>query len=132
MKNPKLPSERSFGLLFLSVAAGLGLFGLYREWAAYVVVAFFLACLALGLATVFFPHVLAPLNKAWFHFGRMLAKIVNPIVLGILFYGLLAPVALISRMLGRDELKLKRRQAQSYWVDRDPPGPGADSFKNQF
>ena len=132
LKNSKLPSERSFGLLSLSVSLGFGLFGLYKEWAAYSVIAFFSGSLILGFATLFFPGVLVPFNKAWFFLGQALGKVVSPIVLGVIYFGLLTPVAVIGRIFGRDELKIKPRPQVSYWVKRDPPGPTASSFKNQF
>jgi len=132
LADSKTPSERSFGLLFMVLTAVLGVYGLYKGWATQVVGAFFLASLALGLATVFFSWILAPFNKAWFWLGQALGKVVSPIVLGILFYGLITPIALIVRAFGRDEMKLKPRQVESYWVERNPPGPSASSFKNQF
>lgn len=129
---PKLPSERSFGFMFVIIFAGVGLYGLFKGWGSTTVSAFIGACLILAVVSVFVPRVLAPFNRAWFHLGQLLGKIVSPIVLGIIFYGLLTPVALISRIIKRDELKLKPRSVSSYWIERDPPGPACDSFKNQF
>jgi len=76
--------------------------------------------------------LLTPLNKAWMKLGDLLGKVISPIVLGIIFFVLLAPVALVTRLLGRDELRLKMSNSSSYWIDRTPPGPAGDSFKNQF
>ena len=61
-----------------------------------------------------------------------MGKVVSPIVLGLIFFGMLTPVGIIGRLLGRDELRLKKAPVTSYWIDRDPPGPAPDSFKNQF
>ena len=127
-----LPSERSFGLLFTAVFAGMGVYGLYKGWILGAIVAWFIISLVVALVTVLAPRTLAPFNRAWFHLGQLLGKIVSPIVLGIIFYGLLTPVALIARAFGRDELKLRPRAVSSYWVERNPPGPASDSFKNQF
>ena len=128
----KLPSNRSFGVLFVAVFAGLGAYGIYKGWASEQIVACLVTSLTLALAAAFAPHILAPLNRVWFHLGQFVGKFVSPIVLGIIFFGILSPVAVIARILGRDELKLKRRPVSSYWVDRNPPGPVRDSFKNQF
>ena len=78
------------------------------------------------------PRLLAPFNLAWFKLGLLMGKVVSPIVLGIIFFVLLTPVAVIGRLFGRDELRLKRKAVQSYWIERVPPGPDGDSFKNQF
>ena len=127
-----LPSERSFGFLFVVVFAGLAGYGFYKHWNdQYLALAIGTSILLLFL-TFFAPKVLAPFNKAWHHLGLLLGKIISPIVLGVIFFGLLLPIALITRLFGRDELRLKRRTITSYWRDRLPPGPASDSFKNQF
>ena len=62
----------------------------------------------------------------------MLGKVVSPIVLGILFFIVITPVAIGMRLFGRDALLMKKRAVCSYWIDRDPPGPKPESFKDQF
>ncbi|WP_306258451.1 SxtJ family membrane protein [Pararhizobium sp. IMCC21322] len=125
------PSDQKFGLFFAVIFA---LSGLYFFWLA----ASYLALVLLGLAAVFIllsfvkPGVLAPLNKGWMFIGYVLGRIVSPIVMGIIFFGLITPVSLFRFITGRDELRLKFGPSQSYWLVRDPPGPDAGSFKNQF
>lgn len=87
--------------------------------------------LAAGLAAVA-PGVLAPLNRAWFRLGGLMAAIVNPIVLGFIFFGLLTPVALVGRLFGRDELGLSRQARDSYWISHLPAPFDLESFKRQF
>lgn len=96
-------------------------------WISILVVAVFFGLLALVA-----PRVLRPLNKAWFHLGRAMGAVVSPIVLGTIFFGILAPVSLVTRLFGRDVLRLKRHASPSYWIDRAPPDLARDSFKNQF
>ncbi len=129
---PKLPSERSFGFLFTVVFAGLGAYYFYKGWAQSACVTWLAASLAVGLVTLCAPRMLAPFNKAWFLLGQLLGKIVSPVVLGIIFFCLLTPIAVITRLFGRDVLRLKRQAVSSFWVERIPPGPASDSFKNQF
>jgi hypothetical protein len=127
-----LPSERSFGILFILFFGGLGVYANYKNWQNIFVVALFSISLLLLPITFLLPKVLAPFNKAWYWLGQIMGKLVSPIVLGIIFFLLITPVALIGRIMGRDELKLKKRQVNSYWIERQPVGPTADSFKNQF
>ena len=72
------------------------------------------------------------LNKAWFMLGLALGKLVSPIVLGVIFFGLITPIGLIARLMDRDELKLKRPKKSSYWSEPIGSNSDADSFKNQF
>jgi hypothetical protein len=53
-------------------------------------------------------------------------------VLGAIFFLLLSPIAILMRIFGRDELKIKKRDVSSYWVERQPHGPSPESFKEQF
>jgi hypothetical protein len=127
-----LPSDRSFGLLFIIVFCVLGSYALYKNWHQFAALTFFVISVVLIPISFFLPGILRPFNEAWFWLGQTLGKIINPIVLGIIFFLLLTPIALIGKALGRDELKLKKRKVHSYWVERSPVGPTPESFKNQF
>jgi predicted membrane metal-binding protein len=124
-------SDRSFGFVFSVVFAIVALWPLLtgggpRWWAVAVAAAF----AAVALAA---PHVLAPLNRLWMKFGLLLGRIVSPIALGILFYGVFTPIGLLLRWTGKDPLKLAREpHAPTYWTRREPPGPPPDSMDRQF
>jgi hypothetical protein len=88
---------------------------------------------AFAILALLWPALLAPLNKLWLKLGLLLFKVVNPIVLGLLFYVIVAPIGLLMRALSKDPLRLRREpEALSYWIVRSPPGPEPDSMKNQF
>ena len=129
-----LPSERSFGLLFSAVFALLAGYGWwFKGWSLVIVLVLVAVAVAFVLLGFVAPKVLRPLNWLWFQLGQLLGKIVSPVVLGAIFFLILTPVSLVSRLFGRDELRLKRKASQtSYWLDRAPPGPKPESFKNQF
>ena len=128
---PKSGSERSFGIVFAVVFTIIGLWplwdgGPFRLWALAGAGIF----LAAGL---FFPALLRPFNRLWFNFGMALHNIVNPLVMGLLFYLTVTPIALIMRVTGKDPLNRKfDPQAKSYWIVRDPAGPAPDTMRRQF
>jgi hypothetical protein len=73
------------------------------------------------------------LNRLWLKFGLLLYKVMNPLVLGLLFFVTITPIGLVMRAFGKDFLRMKMdRSAKSYWIDRAPPGPPPQSMKNQF
>ena len=82
--------------------------------------------------TFFAPVFLTPFNKAWYQLGLFLGKVVSPIVLGVIFFIVITPVAIVMKLAGRDALKLRKQNISSYWIDRKPPGPEPESFKEQF
>lgn len=112
--------------------AGLSGYALYAGWAAHAAPAWGISAAATGLVTLIAPRLLAPFNKAWFKLGELLGRIVNPLVMGVIFFGLITPVSWFGRLRGRDELRLRRKDRPSHWIDRAPPGPDGDSFKNQY
>jgi predicted membrane metal-binding protein len=132
-------SERSFGLVFAAVFGLIGVWpavhlgwspqfepGLVRIWSLAIAGLF----LAAGLLT---PALLAPLNRLWFMFGMLLSRVMTPLVMGVVFVLTVIPTALVMRLRGRDLLRLKiDRQAKSYWILREPPGPAGDTMRNQY
>ncbi len=124
-------SDRSFGIVFAVVFTLIALFpllhgGSIRLWALPVAAVF------AGVALVW-PSLLAPLNRVWFRFGLLLHKVVNPLILGLMFFAVITPVAAITRMFGGKLLSLGYDKSQpSYWHRRSPPGPEPGSVRNQF
>ncbi len=124
-------SDRAFGVVFavvFLVIAGWPLFfgGTLRWWAIAASAVF-------ALIAMLKPALLAGLNRQWMKLGVLLGKVVSPIALGLLFYGVITPIGAVLRLAGKDPLRLKfDRGADSYWIRREPPGPPPDSMTNQF
>ena len=124
-------SDRAFGLVFCGVFVVVALWPLmsarpFRTWALCVAAAFLLASLLR-------PSLLAPLNRLWLGLGLLLQRITNPIVLGVLFFGTVLPIGLLMRLAGKNPLRLGfDRDAQSYWIPRQPPGPAPDTMPRLF
>ena len=124
--------ERRFGIV-LTVA--LGVFGVSETLkGADRLVSILLFCSsALAIAvTIGYPRALRPLNEGWQRLGRLLGLVVSPIVLSVIFFALVTPLAVILRLIGRDELILRRRPTSSYWIERNPRSLPGDSFKQPF
>src|SRR6266851_4885525 len=78
-------SERSFGIV---TAVALALLTLLNWWHNGHIWHWMGGIAALFLAAAYlFPTFLKPLNWVWFKFGMLLHAVVNPIVMGLLFYG---------------------------------------------
>lgn len=90
--------------------------------------------LAIGFLAVGFikPSLLCFPLKLWMRLGDLMGKFVSPLVLGMIFFCIITPVAIVIRILGRDELRLKRIHASSLWVERDPKRQPSKSFNTQF
>jgi len=93
-----------------------------------------------GAGAVFFlivalvaPRIADPARRAWMALGHRLSLVINPVVLGIVYVGVLTPIALMRRLLGHDAAMHGRYDpsAASYWITRGE-ARGADSLKEQF
>ena len=128
--NPKLPSNKKFGYFFsvIFLIASTYFFYSKNQFLGY-----FLIILALLFIIAAFVNAkfLTPLNKLWMGFGLLLGKIISPIVLGILFFGLFTSYAIIMRLIGRDQLHLKIKNIKSHWIIRSSSN-GKTNFKEQF
>ena len=126
----ELPSNKKFGFFFtlvFAIATGYFYTNASFTWAyvfASTLVVFF-------IVTVVKAEFLLPLNKLWMRFGLLLGMVFSPIVLGIIFFGLFTPIALIMRLSGRDELSLKFSKKPSHWILRSETIK-SESFKQQF
>jgi len=78
------------------------------------------------------PDLLLPLNKLWMRFGLLIGRIVSPIVLGVIYFGLFMPISFIMRLIGRDELRLRVNNDGTNWISRENSSIKSTAFKNQF
>lgn len=129
-----MPSNLKFGLSFAGIFAVIAT---YTAWKGSPHLPWVMALLAVifGLLALIAPNLLSWPNRLWFKLGEVLGKVVSPIVLGLLFFVLITPVALVMRLSGRDALRLRRLRRQdkaSYWITRDPLGPSPNSYKQQY
>ncbi len=127
----KVGSERGFGVVFAVVFGVIALWPLLngepiRNWAAAVGAVFLLLALA-------YPPSLRPLNLLWFRLGMVMYKVVNPVVMALLYFTTVVPTGVLMRLFGKDPMNLKfDPAAKSYWITREPAGPEPETMKNQF
>jgi len=79
------------------------------------------------------PARLSALNRLWLRMGATIAKATSPIILVLLFFAVVTPIALVMRILGKRPLSLTpNRTAATYWIERRPRGGKASSMRQQF
>ncbi len=104
-----LPSNRKFGFFFITIFLLASCYSYYIDNEIMVYILGTLCGIFLIL-TIINPKVLLPLNKLWMKFGILLSKIMSPIVMGLIFFGIFTPIAIFTRLLGRDELRLNLKK----------------------
>ena len=111
---------RSFGLTTGAIVAGL--FGLFFPWLLELrwplwpwIIFLVLASMALLV-----PLWLRPIYRGWMRFGLLLSKITTPLILGIVFFLVIAPMGLLRRLVGGDKMARQfSDQSSSYRVNSE-------------
>ena len=125
--NSKLGTNRSFGIVFFLVFLIISLLPLLnsndiRIWSLIVAIIF----LILGIIN---SKILTPINKLWFKFGIFLGNIISPLVMGIIYFVVVTPIALFLKVIKKDVLSLKKTKKSSYWKNKEKHN---SNMKNQF
>ncbi len=118
---PDMPSDRGTGLVFAGVSAIIGLIIFYASDYTNL----FGLLIALLIASLFtfvsllVPEILRPLNIVWFKFSLLLFKIVNPIIMFLMFITAIIPGGLIMQLFADPLRRKKPEDVESYWIEKD-------------
>lgn len=126
-----LPSNRRFGLTLGAALAGIGLFLVLRGAIVVGPVLLAIAIFLVGMA-ILFERRLETANRAWMRFGVLLGSVVSPVVLALVYFLMLTPLALYLKVIGRDELRLKKRKLESHWINVRDDANTMRNFEKQF
>ena len=123
----KIGSNRSFGIVFFIVFLLISIYPLLsgenvRLWSLAIATIFFI----LGIIN---SSLLSPLNKIWFKFGLLLGRFISPLIMGLIFFLVVTPIALLMKLLKKDLLNLKYSKDNTYWIVKSGP---KSKMKNQF
>ena len=106
-KSPELDRKglREFGLTTGAVVVVI--FGLFFPWLFeldWPVWPWVIAAPLWSLALVN-PLWLRRVYRGWMHFGLLASRVMTPFVLGIVFFGMILPMALVWRLMGNDPMR---------------------------
>jgi hypothetical protein len=96
---------REFGLM--TGAAVVGIFGLFFPWMLeldwpawpWVVAA------PLWLLALTQPPWLRWIYRGWMRFGLLASRVTTPLLLGIVFFLIISPMAMVRRLMGKDPMQ---------------------------
>ena len=126
---PFTPKEgRRFGLLVGAAFLALAVLSLWRGRTMSVVAVFGTVGLLLALAGAFAPARLALPYRLWMGIARVLAPIMTPVFMAVMYFVVLTPVAVVRRLFGGNPLVA--RGPQSFWIER--PQGYRSSMERQF
>lgn len=131
MKNYKMGSDRNFGLVFFVFFIILASYPLLNNQSLnFYLLGTGLIFLVLGVLN---SKILTPLNILWTKFGVYLGKIISPVVMFVIYFGVVFPTKVILMICKKDILNLdfknKSLKNDSYWNLRKEK---ITKMKNQF
>ncbi|MBF0619983.1 MAG: hypothetical protein HQL19_07440 [Candidatus Omnitrophica bacterium] len=78
-------------------------------------------------------EALRPGYKGWMKVAHLIGTVVTTAILGVVFFGVFAPVGILFRLIGKDHLERKfDRAAASYWHKRPIAEPDPERYKQQY
>jgi Saxitoxin biosynthesis operon protein SxtJ len=95
---------REFGLV--TGAAIVVLFGLFfpwildLDWPAWP----WAIAAPLWLLALIRPAWLRGIYRVWMRFGLLMSRLMTPLLLGIVFFVMIAPIAMVRRLMGKDSM----------------------------
>jgi len=122
---------REFGL---TVGGVLFILGAIMAWRGRPLWPYFIGTgVTLALLGLTFYKLLIPLQKAWMAFAVVMGFVMSRVVLCIVFYGVVTPIGLIFRILGKDILDQRiDKERESYWIELPREVKTIDTYEKQF
>lgn len=112
----------------------LSIIGLLLLWKGKDYYQWFLTVSALlVLLGVFAPILLKPFHRAWMTVALLLGWIMTRVILGLFYYLVFTPIALLKRLFSKDTLGLTfDTEATTYWIEKKEQERKKDSYEKQF
>jgi hypothetical protein len=114
-------------VFFLGLAAWRWFGGRQDNWAIGLAV----LGLVVGAAGLAVPAIMRPIFTGWMVAVFPIGWTVSRIVLGVVFFLVVTPIAFVFKLMGRDLLHRRRPAADTYWTEKRQPGDAAD-YLRQF
>ena len=125
----KISEERKFGIIFIIIFSALGYYAFHINnfnllYFLSLIIVFFL------FSVLFKDSLLTILMNKWIRFGLLISKVMNPVIMFLIYILTIIPISIIMRLFGVDLLKLKKGKKNSYWQERESTLP--NNMDDQF
>ena len=81
---------------------------------------------------ILLPIVLRPIYMVWMIFALIFGWIMTRVILGIVFYFIITPIGILTRLLGEDFLGLRITNSNSFWNQRKNTDESNQDYEKQF
>ncbi len=131
-KNPSRKELAWFGLMFLAFFGLVGGVVWWRLQAHTVAYGLWGAAAVIVAAYYAVPSLQRPIYLGWLYAAFPIGWVVSHVVMGVIYYLVLTPFALVFRLIGRDALERRiDKGAKTYWVEHKT-GADPQRYFKQF
>ena len=124
---------RQFGLMIGSVLVLIGLWKLYQGKHETARLILWSVGGALMVTGAIVPKLLTPVYWLWMKLAHLLGWVNIRLLLGIIFFVIITPMAIVMKVFGRDALNRKiDKGSDSYWIPRPPIASIKEHCERQF
>jgi len=90
--------------------------------------------LIIFILSFLWPSLIIPLYKIWMSIAIIIGGVVSRIILLMLYYGILTPIGIFLKIIGKDLLnqKLNPEKEKTYWVEKDLSNLDKEKYKKMF
>ena len=126
----KIGSNKSFGIVF---SIFFTLIFVYLLWSTQELnKTFFILAIVFLILGYLNSSLLTPLNILWFKFGILLSVVISPLIMSLIFFCVVTPLAILAKIVKKDFLNLDKKNnnnKKSHWIDKENY---KNSMKDQF
>ena len=118
---------RTVGIAFLVIGVIISLISKSIHYIPFGIGVFLI------IAALLVPVVLLPFHKLWMGLSVILGYISTRVILFVIYYVALTPIAFFGRLRGKDFINEKLEpEKESYWIKKDPADNKNENLKKQF
>lgn len=122
---------RKSALLVAAVLLGIAAWNVYRGRMTVVLIFGALGA-ALVVAGLLVPPAARAFHTAWMRFAVLLGHINSRVLLTLMYYLVVTPYGVVTRLVGRDPLRRRGTAQGSYWVERKTTRQTREQFERLF
>ena len=123
----KKGSSKSFGYLFFGLFLILSLWPVLNDNSINFL--FLSISVVFLVLTILKAKILNFLNNYWIKLGELLGRVVAPIIMFLVFFVIVTPLSLLTKLLKKDLLNMKFNDSKTYWTNKVKK---IDSMDKQF
>jgi hypothetical protein len=122
---------RKSALLVAAVLLGIAAWNVYRGRTTVVII-FASIGAALVVAGLLVPPAARAFHTAWMKFAALLGHVNSRVLLTLMYYLVVTPYGVVTRLVGRDPLRRRGAAQGSYWVERKSTRQTREQFERLF